>query len=436
MSDASSGSEARAWPSPVRAWWMMAVFFLAAILSYTDRLIFSLLVDPLRADIHVSDTQVSLLQGLAFALIYCFAGLPLGRAADLFPRRLVIIAGVCVWSAATLACGLAQSFGWLFVARICVGVGEAALAPAAVSMIADYFPPERRGMAIGVLLMGMGIGSGAALAIGGALLEAANSGLFAGLPVIGQMSPWRAALILLSTGGIAIVALLMTVREPERRGTEPGEGALPLRRVAGEFARHGKLLVPLYLAVALVSAGDYSLQNWTPALLSRNFHLSPGEIGGVLGVIAMITGIVGTFAGGSISDWLARRRGEGARLGAAMAAVAIGSVGALIAFAPAPLQVFGCFAVWLLLSSASEAIGITMVLNTVPNQVRGIGVSLVSFCNMLIGLTLGTSMTAIFTDKVYRDPTMVGWSMTTVVLPAAALALVLFWRARRVVGKG
>ena len=120
------------WPKPSVAWWALLLFFVAAVLSYTDRQILSLLIDPVRGELAITDTQASLLQGLAFALIYSIAGLPLGRLADVFSRRIVIIVGVALWSAATLACGYAHSFAELFVARVFVGIGEACLAPAAM----------------------------------------------------------------------------------------------------------------------------------------------------------------------------------------------------------------------------------------------------------------------------------------------------------------
>ncbi len=135
------------WPSPSRAWWAVGVFCIAAILSYSDRQILSLLVDPIRADLHATDVQIGLLQGAAFALIYAVAGVALGRAADVLPRRLVIVAGILIWSLATVACGYAHSFGSLFAARAAVGIGEAALAPAAMSIITDSFPVNRRGAA-------------------------------------------------------------------------------------------------------------------------------------------------------------------------------------------------------------------------------------------------------------------------------------------------
>lgn len=186
------------WPSPRRAWWAVLIFFFAAMLSYTDRQILLILIDPVRGELALSDTQVGLLQGLAFALVYSIAGLPLGRAADVFPRKVVILAGVLVWSGATLACALAHSFGGLFIGRLFVGVGEACLAPAAMSMIGDYLPPKWRGTGIGILVLGMVVGSGVAVLIGGSVLQAVQDGLLAGLPYLDALPPWRAVVLLMA----------------------------------------------------------------------------------------------------------------------------------------------------------------------------------------------------------------------------------------------
>lgn len=410
---------------------MIAVFFAAAILSYTDRFILSLLVDPVRADLHISDTQVSLLQGLAFALVYSFAGLPLGRIADLAARRNVIIAGVLIWSGATVACGFAGSFGTLFAARICVGVGEAALAPAAVSMIADCFPPSRRGTALSVFIAGMAIGGGAALAIGGSLVAFASSGVFRALPLIGALPPWRATLVLLALPGLAIAALLLTVREPPRRAAERSSaGPLSLSAALASFRTRGFLLLPLYLAVALVSAGDFSFQNWTPALLSRRFGLSAMQIGEQLGVAAILSGVAGTLAGGVLGDLGARRGGERGRLSFALIAIMLGLAGASIALAATASQVLLCFVLWTAMASAAESIGIAVLQAVIPGEVRGIGVACVSLCNMLFGLAGGTALTAVLTDHVFHDPRRVGSSMSALVIPTALVAFALLWRVR------
>ena len=192
--------DAQPWPSAASAWGAVALFCVAAVLSYTDRQILSLLVDPIRADLHISDTQVGVLQGVAFAVIYSFAGLPLGRLADLVERRYVIFAGIALWSVGTLICGYAGDFWSLFGGRVVVGVGEAALAPAAFSMISDMFPAERRGTALGVFIMGMAVGGGVAITIGGEVLGLAASGAFAGVPGLRDLVPWRAVLVLLGVG--------------------------------------------------------------------------------------------------------------------------------------------------------------------------------------------------------------------------------------------
>lgn len=412
---------------------MLAVFFVTAVLSYTDRFILSLLVDPLRADLHINDTDVSLLQGLAFAVVYGVAGLPLGRVADTLARRNLIIGGVTVWSAATIACGFARSFPELFAARIAIGIGEAALAPAAVSMIADCFPPARRGTAISIFIAGMAIGGGAAIAIGGFLAGAASSGTFSTWPVIGHLAPWRTTLVLLGVCGVAVIGLLLTLREPPRRGLigQVPSSRISLAQAAAAFRSRAPLLVPLYLAVALISAGDFSFQNWTPALLSRRFGLTPLQIGERLGLLAMITGVCGTLFGGILGDYRFRKGGDAARLGVALVAIVLGLGGSAIALAADPAWTLVCFALWTSMASAAEAIGIAVIQAIVPGEVRGVGVSLVSLSNMIIGLSCGTTLTAVLTDHVFRDPAAVGLSMAAVVIPTALAALALFWTVRR-----
>src|SRR5580692_12481371 len=149
------------------AWTVVAILIATAVLSYTDRQVLSLLVDPVRHDLGISDTQISLLLGTAFAVIYGIAGIPFGMLADRTSRRNLIFFAVVVWSIGTVACGYSQSFGQLFAARIVVGLGESVLSPAAISLISDYFPPSRRGMAVGCFLSGIAIGIGASILIGG-----------------------------------------------------------------------------------------------------------------------------------------------------------------------------------------------------------------------------------------------------------------------------
>src|SRR4051812_34455413 len=191
----------RQYPSAARAWMAVCLFSAAALLSYTDRQILALLVAPVQHDLHISDTGLSILQGAAFAVLYSVIGLPLGRVADLVPRRALLSCAVLLWSLGTVLCGFAHSFGQLFAARLLVGIGEAALAPAAMSLIGDYFRPAARALPTGVFLTGMVVGGGAAFAIGGFLLNAAQHAAFASLPLIGGIAPWRQVLLVLGIAG-------------------------------------------------------------------------------------------------------------------------------------------------------------------------------------------------------------------------------------------
>ena len=429
MKAAWSGAAA---PPTRRAWWAVAVFTVAALLSYTDRQILSLLVDPIRHDLGISDTQVSLLQGAAFAVLYCLFGLPLGRSADVLPRRLVIMVGVALWSAGTAACGLATSFGALFASRLCVGIGEAALAPAALSMIADYFAPDRRSTAIGVFLAGMVVGSGASVAFGGLLLRAVQTNLFVWIPGISHLAPWREVLLILGMGGIPIFLMMLSVPEPARQGrTGDASSAPPLVAVIAEFAHRRRTLAPLYLALAVSAINDYALYAWTPAFLMRNLSWPADAAGSALGIAGAICGIAGTLGGGIVADRFGSGGGVHGRLLVARAAAALAITGGLVGVSSSAPALLVLFSLWVLASSMLGAIGIAVLQELLPSQMRGVGTALISFGNTILGLGLGPTLVALCTDYVYGDAHAVGLATTTVVLPVTLLTLLLFWRAAR-----
>ncbi|GIL38942.1 MFS transporter [Roseiterribacter gracilis] len=402
---------------------------MAAVVSYTDRLILNLLVDPIRADLGISDTQVSLLQGAAFAVLYACAGLPLGRIADRWPRRNVIVAGVLIWSLATVACGLATDFPTLFIARIWVGIGEAALAPAAVSMIADLFPPSRRGFAIGVFLTGMVVGGGAAISIGGALLSLIEGGAVQAWPIVGAMAPWRSVMVLVGLAGIPVAIAVMTLYEPQRTKTE--SAALSMLDSMRRLARDARVLAPIYGAAALISIGDYGFLGWAPSLLSRRYGWTPMETGAAIGVLLMATGAAGALIGGAFADRLQKSHGVTGRLRLALFA-------ALAALASVPLLLLdsssaavAATALWSLASTAAGAIAITALQDLVPNELRGLGTSLVAFGNTIVGLGLGPTLVALATERVYGDPRALHVAIATAVIPAAILACLMLRSARR-----
>src|SRR5580698_11202456 len=185
---AAVSNDSSSYPSSFAAWYSVAVLLLMYIFSFIDRTTISLLVGPMKRDLHISDTQIGLLQGLAFALLYTFLGLPIARLSDRHNRKAIIAAGVFIWSIMAALCGLARTAVQLFVARIGVGVGEAALSPAAYSIITDSFPRSKLGGAFGVYNIGITIGAGIAFLVGGIVVAAvSHAGATYTLPLLGEV---------------------------------------------------------------------------------------------------------------------------------------------------------------------------------------------------------------------------------------------------------
>src|SRR5262245_26194567 len=204
------------YPRRTVAWYALGVLTLCYTFSYIDRQILAFLVGPLKHDMHISDTEIGLLQGLAFAMFYAFFGLPMGMLADRFSRRNIILAGLVVWSMMTALSGVAPSYWELALARMGVGVGEAVINPCALSMIADYFPKERLSLALSVYMMGIQIGAGLAMIIGGVVAQAV-----ANMPPIeiagyGAVAPWRLTFVIVGVPSLLIALILATVKEPPR----------------------------------------------------------------------------------------------------------------------------------------------------------------------------------------------------------------------------
>ena len=199
------------------AWWVVIALTSVYTLSFVDRQILGLLVPSIKRDLGVSDTQIGLLQGLAFSLFYTLMGLPIGRIADRWNRRNLIVAGILIWSFFTTMSSVAKSFLLLFSTRIGVGVGEASLSPAGYSMMSDYFPKQKLGAAISVFYMGVFIGSSLAMLVGGTTVDMLARTPFITVPVLGMMASWRLTFVLVGLPGVLFALLASTIREPRRR---------------------------------------------------------------------------------------------------------------------------------------------------------------------------------------------------------------------------
>jgi MFS family permease len=396
----TAADSSASYPSAGRAWWAVGLLCLAAIISYSDRQVMSLVVDPIRHDLGISDVQIGLLIGTAFAVIYGVAGIPLGYLADRTSRRNLIAAGMIIWSVATILCGFAHSFNEMFGARVLVGLGEAILSPAAVSLISDLFPPHRRGAALGAYFTGVSIGIGSAVVIGGALLHGIDAGLVAG-SYLGQLPPWRAVLVLIGMPGLLGAALLLTVREPIRHTHEI---AFDPQGVETASSTDWWRSFPMFAVVAMAAFVDNAIAAWSPALLIRNFHLQPDRIGVTLGLVFMIGGAVGMMSGGVLSDRARRRFGWSGRVYVCLAAsLVVMPILILLISTQVPFILISILAVFFA-SAWITSSGLAAILDRVPNQRRGFATSISFFFNVAVGLGVGPAAVALIA-RHFTDPT-------------------------------
>lgn len=424
-------------PSAGSAWFMVIMLFLAGILSVIDRGALNILVDPVRQDLGISDEQIGLLQGLAFGLFYAFMGLPMGLLADRISRRNLIVGGITLWSLATIASGLALSFGSLFTARLMVGLGEAALGPAAISLIADLFSPERRGRPISVYMMGQGLANGIAISLTGLLVAAAGAGAFVGVPLIGHLVPWRVVFVVFGASGLVIAAaLLLLTREPPRQAVAAdGPRRMPGAAEAAYLWRNRGVMLPLYFGFATCFTVAYGGAAWAPTMLLRGYGANPVFLGQWLGPLSIAFSAIGPLIGGTILD-------RSMRSGRTMARFAILTIAPLCAV-PSVLAVFaGELHLATVLVASSNAvfsvIGTVMfasLQSIVPPRMRGSAISLTLVLNTILGATLGPLLIASMTERVWHDPAAVGWSIAAVCVPFLLVGAALYALAGRAMRK-
>ncbi|HLI84331.1 MAG TPA: MFS transporter [Bryobacteraceae bacterium] len=414
-----------------RAWYM--VFALTAIymLSYVDRVILSLLVAPMKRDLGISDTQVGLLQGLAFGLFYTFMGLPLGRMADTWNRRNLIAAGVVLWSCFTSLCSVARSFPSLFLARMGVGVGEASLSPAAYSLISDNFPRERLGVAISVFYMGVFLGTSLSLLVTGSVIDALAHTPVVMVPLLGAMASWRITFLIVGLPGLFFALLVYTIREPERRDllrTKAGEARrLSPPAVLHEMRRRWQSLVGISVGAIFQAVPTYALISWTPAYFQRVQGWSAGQSGRALAALLLTAGCAGMYAGGRLSDFWQKN-------GVAEGPLRVGVVCAAGTALLLPVAFLAHSAAWVLALLAPGIFFLALPMGTsaaalqriFPNQVRGQVSALFLFLLNLGGLTLGPLMPGLLNDRIFHNGRMLGSSLAITIGSAAILMLAAF----------
>lgn len=403
--------------------YLVAVLFFVNLVAYLDRQILSLLVDPIKQSLGLSDTMIGTLQGLAFVLTYSIGGLFLGRLVDRGHRRNLLLACIIVWSVSAASGAFVQS-GWqLVLARAGVGLGEAALIPTAVSLLADTFKPERRGAALGIFSMGVHAGAGLALVLVGILLPFA----MVITEVIGRagltVEPWRVVLFALLLPGILCIVLLVTVSEPARTMPVPPRGRIIDLR---SWRQGAAVYVPHHLALALVTLNGFALGAWAPSILIRQYGLSASQAGLLYGSVAATIGVVGAYAGGRIGDWRSRVGGVRARLLLAMWAMPISVAGFLLmGIAMTVSSVMIGIAIGFFGVVVAIVIGLVSISDLAPPQSRGQVTAIYLFFTGVLGSALGPVIAGAANDRLKGLGISLAQIVATIGMVGSMLAFVL-----------
>jgi MFS family permease len=413
------------------AWITVATLFAAQIVSTIDRGMLALVIDPVRRDLSISEMQIALLQGFAFSIFYVTVGLPLGAVADVVNRRRLLIGGIIVWSIATIAGGFAQGFGSMFASRLFIGVGEAVLGPCAVTMIGDLFAPHRRGRPMALYVFGSMIAYGLGSLISGVILDLAPKGAFAGLPVIGQLAPWRIAFTLVGGSGLLIVVLLFLLREPPRQVEAAAFGVPKLSFVQGlgMLASQQAVFLPLYASLALFAMAGSVATGWGAVFLTRAYGYPLGAAGKGLGLSQISWAVAGAIVAGIVVDRVGARSGARGRMRLAAFLALLGipsSLPLLAGSGPAAMVMLGEV---MLVSAIYGTTMLSVISEITPNKIRGFAVALYAFVMTIIGGSLGPLAVAYLTESVFASPQAVGQSMAAVGIAAFLGAALLALRA-------
>ena len=420
--DAGPSAGDTGFPSLGRASASLAILVLAYTFSFIDRTILSMLVGAVKADLALSDTQISLLTGLAFAIFYTALGLPFGLVVDRWSRRGLAAIGVAVWSFMTMACGAAHSFAQLLVARIGVAAGEATLSPAAYSLIPDLFGPRHRSRAQGVYAMGACFGSGLAFLIGGWTISVVSGMAPIRLPALGEIGGWRLVFLVVGAPGLLVALLVLAIADPRRNATGPALAVRPAAALSA-LRNHWRAYGVVIVGCTVVNIAFHGLSAWGPAMLGRVHGLSQGQVGLALGLAFLGPGCAGLLAGGWLADrWVTAGRLDAnlrvAQLGALGAAVSLGA----LSLSPGTAATLGLiylaiFAMVLPMGAAPAALQVIC-----PPDLRGRISAVYMLTLNLIGMGIGPTAVALLTDFAFRDPMAVDRSIGLVAIAAGLAA--------------
>ena len=439
--DEQNNQNDKTYPKPVYAWYVVVLMMCFYVLSFMDRQIIAVLLDPIKIDLDLTDVQISLIGGVSFGLFYSVVGIFIGRLADSMNRPLLIAVGVFIWSLTTALCGLAAKFWHLLFLRMGVGLGEAALLPSTLSLLKDYFPPARLATPTSVFLFGAPIGIGLSFAAGGFMFSVAQDITAADgwndVFLIGGSAAWKLVLIFLGVVGMVMTLGMATVREPRltssvakemqaERSMKAAEAAeLP---VVKAYAKKNWLpVISLYVGMALISLAAYAQGFWDVTYLTRTFGGDRGSVSFMYGMVQMFAGITGMLLGGITADRLTRRGVESSSYKLVIVGAAIATPFAFMYSLMGSEQM----SLWLMVgtifgTNICFACAASAMQRMYPAAMLGLAAGIYFFMSNAVGLMVGPTVVAAITDYGFGDPQKVGYSLSIVGGIARLLALVVF----------
>lgn len=417
-------------PNPRYAWYVAALMLVVYILSYVDRYILSLLIEPIKASLGLSDFQIGLLIGPAFVILFVTVGLPIGWLVDRANRKVILSGGIAVWSVMTAACGLANSFLTLFLVRVGVGIGETTAAPCAFSLFGDYFPKETRPRAVALFMLGAPAGAGVTYILGGQVFEMIAAAPPVVLPFVGELFAWQTAFLMVGLPGVVIAAVVwLTVREPARQETladRLGTSGPTLGEAARYMWDHRASYAAVFggvIGVTAIGAASF----WMPALYERTWGWSVGQSGVVIGIILIAGGILGTTLAGHIAATLIKRGVAHAPYYTLFGgAVLMAPFGILYPLMPTPELASVMLFIFVFGMSVASGTSPSCIIAITPGELRGQATALFFFVINLGGSLISPPLVGLLTDAM-GDPADLKYALAFVALGFSVFMVSTLW---------
>ncbi|MEM6414268.1 MAG: MFS transporter [Pseudomonadota bacterium] len=415
------------------AWYLIGVLWFTYVVSFLDRMILTLLIEPIKADFGLTDFQSSLLVGFSFVLFYVSFGLPVAYFADQTNRKRLIMIAVTIWGTMTALCGTAKNFTSLLLFRFGVGAGESALHPSALSMISDAFEPERRTLPMSIFLSAATAGVALSYILGSLLYGFAQKFGVYQLPIIGDVKPWQTTLLLVATPAFLSVALLAFVKEPSRvnRGDCDAKEQIRPSEIFKHLKDYPLVYVGSILGPAIANMAMYSFMTWIPSMFARSYGWPPEKSGVAIGLTMVIGGIVGTILVPIVKKYAEKTGVPDSAYAVSiitliMSAVSVSS----LPFIDNAWIVIGAFAFTSIFGVFLNVLPQVSLQHIAPDRLRAQITAIWLIASNLIGFGLGPSGTALLSDALASDGSQLRTALSIFSAASFAVAAVTMYLCR------